>query len=171
MMHIVMAGQDQASFKAQGKREIEQAMEQELKKLIATASPAQVQDIKKDFDGFQRLFHRFLQEKGPSLDWDCLQRPPAESVIPYDNVRERPLPPDVSDLLNQLVVVKLNGGLGTSMGCKGPKSLISVRSDNTFLDLTLQQIEVCGLQLFLDLPWIIVFHTCFYMLVTMGACS
>ena len=40
------------------------------------------------------------------------------------------------------MVLKLNGGLGTSMGCTGPKSLISVRSDNTFLDLTVQQIEV-----------------------------
>ena len=46
-------------------------------------------------------------------------------------------------LLNKLVVVKLNGGLGTSMGCVGPKSLISVRSGLTFLDLTVQQIEVC----------------------------
>ena len=48
----------------------------------------------------------------------------------------------VKSLLNKLVVVKLNGGLGTSMGCKGPKSLISVRNDLTFLDLTLQQIMV-----------------------------
>jgi UTP--glucose-1-phosphate uridylyltransferase len=39
------------------------------------------------------------------------------------------------------VVVKLNGGLGTSMGCKGPKSVISVRNDLTFLDLTMQQIQ------------------------------
>ena len=28
------------------------------------------------------------------------------------------------------------------MGCVGPKSLISVRSDHTFLDLTVEQIEV-----------------------------
>jgi len=40
------------------------------------------------------------------------------------------------------VVVKLNGGLGTSMGCRGPKSVIQVRNDLTFLDLTVQQIEV-----------------------------
>ena len=39
------------------------------------------------------------------------------------------------------MVVKLNGGLGTSMGCTGPKSLISVRSGLNFLDLTVQQIE------------------------------
>merc|ERR1711928_318128 len=44
-------------------------------------------------------------------------------------------------MLDKLVVVKLNGGLGTSMGCKGPKSVISVRNDLTFLDLTVQQIE------------------------------
>lgn len=46
-------------------------------------------------------------------------------------------------MLDKLVVIKLNGGLGTSMGCHGPKSVIPVRSDLTFLDLTVQQIEVC----------------------------
>ena len=45
-------------------------------------------------------------------------------------------------MLNKLVVLKLNGGLGTSMGCIGTKSLISVRNELTFLDLTVQQIEV-----------------------------
>lgn len=40
------------------------------------------------------------------------------------------------------MVVKLNGGLGTSMGCRGPKSVIQVRNELTFLDLTVQQIEV-----------------------------
>uniref|UniRef100_S4PXG0 UTP--glucose-1-phosphate uridylyltransferase n=3 Tax=Parargina TaxID=366209 RepID=S4PXG0_9NEOP len=44
-------------------------------------------------------------------------------------------------MLDKLVVVKLNGGLGTSMGCKGPKSVIQVRNELTFLDLTVQQIE------------------------------
>lgn len=45
-------------------------------------------------------------------------------------------------MLSKLIVVKLNGGLGTSMGCHGPKSVIPVRSDLSFLDLTVQQIEV-----------------------------
>ena len=44
--------------------------------------------------------------------------------------------------LDKLVVIKLNGGLGTSMGCTGPKSLISLRRDLTFLDMNVQQIEV-----------------------------
>jgi UTP--glucose-1-phosphate uridylyltransferase len=39
-------------------------------------------------------------------------------------------PDDVAlhnELLNKIAIVKLNGGLGTSMGCKGPKSAIPVR--------------------------------------------
>jgi hypothetical protein len=47
-----------------------------------------------------------------------------------------------SDALNKLAVVKLNGGLGTTMGCVGPKSAIEVRDGLTFLDLTVKQIEV-----------------------------
>lgn len=51
------------------------------------------------------------------------------------------------EVLNKLVVIKLNGGLGTSMGCTGPKSLISLRRDLTFLDMNVQQIEVTKIML------------------------
>ncbi|CAD6252157.1 unnamed protein product [Miscanthus lutarioriparius] len=44
-------------------------------------------------------------------------------------------------LLDKLAVLKLNGGLGTTMGCTGPKSVIEVRSGFTFLDLIVIQIE------------------------------
>ncbi|VAI35743.1 unnamed protein product [Triticum turgidum subsp. durum] len=44
-------------------------------------------------------------------------------------------------LLDKLVVLKLNGGLGTTMGCTGPKSVIEVRNGFTFLDLIVIQIE------------------------------
>lgn len=44
-----------------------------------------------------------------------------------------------NDLLNQTVVVKLNGGLGTSMGLDKAKSLLTVKNDSTFLDLMAQQ--------------------------------
>ena len=48
---------------------------------------------------------------------------------------------EIENMLNKLVVIKLNGGLGTSMGCKGPKSSIIVRDELTFLDITIQQID------------------------------
>lgn len=45
------------------------------------------------------------------------------------------------ELLTKLAVLKLNGGLGTTMGCVGPKSAIEVRDGMTFLDLTVRQMQ------------------------------
>jgi len=58
-------------------------------------------------------------------------------------------------LLNQLVVIKLNGGLGTSMGCTGPKSAIQVRNELTFLDLNVQQIEHLNKVYGVDVPLVL----------------
>ena len=44
--------------------------------------------------------------------------------------------------LSKLAVIKLNGGLGTSMGCQGPKSTIKVTGNQSFLDLIQEQIRV-----------------------------
>ena len=42
--------------------------------------------------------------------------------------------------LSQTVVLKLNGGLGTSMGLQAPKSLLVVKEGLSFLDITVKQI-------------------------------
>jgi len=42
--------------------------------------------------------------------------------------------------LRQAVVIKLNGGLGTSMGLSGPKALLPVKGERTFLDLIAEQV-------------------------------
>jgi UDP-N-acetylglucosamine pyrophosphorylase len=47
---------------------------------------------------------------------------------------------EAGELLNQLVVIKLNGGLGTSMGLEKAKSLIKVKGEDTFLDFIAKQI-------------------------------
>ncbi|KAM3864891.1 UTP--glucose-1-phosphate uridylyltransferase-like [Diretmus argenteus] len=127
----------------------------ELETLLSTAKPAEVEIFKKDFEGFRRLFHRFLQVKGPAIDWAKINRPPEESIQPYDRIKAKGLPDNITTSLNKLVVVKLNGGLGTSMGCKGPKSLISVRNENTFLDLTVQQIEHLNKNFNADVPLVL----------------
>ncbi len=46
-----------------------------------------------------------------------------------------------ADLLKKLVVIKLNGGLGTGMGLDRAKSLITVKSGLCFLDLITRQIQ------------------------------
>ena len=65
----------------------------------------------------------------------------AESELePVEDLPDADTLPDpdegVLDALGQTVVVKLNGGLGTSMGLTGPKSLLEVKDGQTFLDLT-----------------------------------
>ena len=63
-------------------------------------------------------------------------------VKQYNDLVAEPSSQAIHNMLNKLVVLKLNGGLGTSMGCTGTKSLICVRNNLTFLDLNVQQIEV-----------------------------
>lgn len=46
--------------------------------------------------------------------------------------------------LMETVVLKLNGGLGTSMGLDKAKSLLPVKGDDSFLDLTAKQVSTVG---------------------------
>jgi UTP--glucose-1-phosphate uridylyltransferase len=51
-----------------------------------------------------------------------------------------PAPGQARDVLDRLVIVKLNGGLGTSMGLSGPKSLLEVKPGASFLDVIATQV-------------------------------
>lgn len=89
---------------------------------------------------FYQLYLRFLQTQSEKLDWPRISPPSASHIIPYSSLK-RPVEQE-SELLGKLAVLKLNGGLGTTMGCVGPKSAIEVREGMTFLDLTVRQLEV-----------------------------
>lgn len=43
-------------------------------------------------------------------------------------------------LLNQCAIIKLNGGLGTSMGLSGPKSFLPVKGEKRFIDIVVDQV-------------------------------
>ncbi|MGE3289293.1 MAG: UTP--glucose-1-phosphate uridylyltransferase [Pseudonocardia sp.] len=64
---------------------------------------------------------------------------PLEGVASLEELPE-PGPDAVREVLDRLVVVKLNGGLGTSMGLSGPKSLVEVKPGRTFLDVLALQV-------------------------------
>ena len=49
-------------------------------------------------------------------------------------------PAAVTAALDRAVVIKLNGGLGTSMGLSGPKALLQVKAGRTFLDVIARQV-------------------------------
>jgi UTP--glucose-1-phosphate uridylyltransferase len=59
--------------------------------------------------------------------------PDADALAPSDAAA-------AAGVLAQAVIVKLNGGLGTSMGLDGPKSLLPVKDGLTFLDVIARQV-------------------------------
>jgi UDP-N-acetylglucosamine pyrophosphorylase len=64
---------------------------------------------------------------------------PVESLPSSDDLPE-PTAEETTALLARSAILKLNGGLGTSMGLEKAKSLLEVRSGVTFLDLIARQI-------------------------------
>ena len=130
-------------------------LHEELSKLLQTAPSGKASTYDQEFVGFERLFERFLLESGSAIQWGKIEPLQTDAVIPYDKLSKPEDPTAISRMLSKLVVVKLNGGLGTSMGCTGPKSLIQVRNDLTFLDLTVQQIEQLNLNYGTDVPLVL----------------
>ena len=57
--------------------------------------------------------------------------------------------------LEKVVVIKLNGGLGTSMGLSRAKSLLEVKNGLTFLDIIARQILTCRRKFGVNLPFVL----------------
>jgi UTP--glucose-1-phosphate uridylyltransferase len=133
---------------------IGKAMRNELSQLVNT-----VQDSKtrKAFDtemqSFFYLFTRYLAERAQAqeLDWDRIKSPGDDQIVPYSSLSK----PKDSSALSKLAVLKVNGGLGTSMGMTGAKSALEVKDDMTFLDLTVRQIEHLNTTERVDVPLIL----------------
>jgi UTP--glucose-1-phosphate uridylyltransferase len=82
--------------------------------------------------------------------------------IPEDTIEPLMDPPMLKDVaisendaaaaLEQTVIIKLNGGLGTSMGMDQAKSLLPVRKDKTFLDIIVDQVRHARVAYRIQLP-------------------
>jgi UTP--glucose-1-phosphate uridylyltransferase len=84
----------------------------------------------KAIENFLALYQKYLSGPGKIADWNSVHAPGENKLLQYESL---PVPSGIN--LSRLAVCKLNGGLGTSMGCKGPKSAIHVRDGKSFLDL------------------------------------
>ncbi|PTD13464.1 putative UTP-glucose-1-phosphate uridylyltransferase [Fusarium culmorum] len=106
-----------------------------------------------EMDNFFALFRRYLNDKakGNAVDWDRIAPPAQGQVVDYDDLANT----ESVQFLNKLAVLKLNGGLGTSMGCVGPKSVIEVRDGMSFLDLSVRQIEYLNRTYDVNVPFIL----------------
>ncbi|KAI7904346.1 UTP--glucose-1-phosphate uridylyltransferase-domain-containing protein [Cokeromyces recurvatus] len=129
-------------------------MKTELAKLGSSLKDAEEHRIFNfEMDNFYMLFTRYLNEKskGSKQNWEKIQSPSTEQIIPYASL---PINSSAFDL-TKLAVLKLNGGLGTTMGCVGPKSVIEVRDNMTFLDLSVRQIEYLNKKHGVSVPFIL----------------
>ncbi|KAI5150235.1 UTP--glucose-1-phosphate uridylyltransferase [Enteropsectra breve] len=88
-------------------------------------------------DNFYELYQRFLTTRRNKIDWEKI-KPPQGKIVNYETLK---ISEDDSKNISKLAVLKLNGGLGTTMGCVGPKSVIKVRDNMNFIDLIAKQIK------------------------------
>ena len=66
---------------------------------------------------------------------------PESEIEPLEDLPDADeLPAGGEEVLDRVVVLKLNGGLGTSMGMTGPKSLLEVKDGLSFLDIIVRQV-------------------------------
>ncbi|CAN1226243.1 UTP--glucose-1-phosphate uridylyltransferase [Linum grandiflorum] len=76
---------------------------------------------------------------------------PYESLVPILEDSE-----ETKQILDKLVVVKLNSTLGTAVGFNGPKSMIDVRDGVTSLDLLVNQIQNLNQKYGSDIPLVLI---------------
>ncbi|TVY30387.1 putative UTP--glucose-1-phosphate uridylyltransferase [Lachnellula hyalina] len=115
--------------------------------------PTEKKLFETEMDNFFALFRRYLNDKakGNQLDWDRIAPPATNQVVDYNELANS----ESVSFLNKLAVLKLNGGLGTSMGCVGPKSVIEVRDGMSFLDLSVRQIEYLNRTYDVNVPFVL----------------
>ena len=103
--------------------------------LVAMSSSPAAQPPDFDERAFARRVERLKAGETGLLHGDELE--PVRDLPSFDDL------PDECDpaVLDSAVVIKLNGGLGTSMGLHGPKSLIEVKPGHSFLDVVAAQVR------------------------------
>jgi UTP--glucose-1-phosphate uridylyltransferase len=84
-----------------------------------------------------RRLRQLGEQRAGYLPGEVLE--PVPDLPRLDELPE-PSPGQAGDVLDRLAVVKLDGGLGTSMGLSGPKSLLEVKPGTRFLDVIATQV-------------------------------
>ena len=101
---------------------------------------------------FARQYHKLEAGQTGLIPEQTIE--PLRDVPRFDDAA--PVPTDVArDVMSHVVVIKLNGGLGTSMGLEGPKSLLPVHEGRSFLDLIVTQVMSVRGQLGVPLPLVL----------------
>jgi UTP--glucose-1-phosphate uridylyltransferase len=102
---------------------------------VAKAAAAGAHPV--ELHALRRRLEQLTDQSAGLLPGDELE--PLADLPRLDDLPEPP-PDRIREVLDRLAVVKLNGGLGTSMGLSGPKSLLEVKPGQRFLDVIATQV-------------------------------
>jgi UTP--glucose-1-phosphate uridylyltransferase len=112
-------------------------------------------------DGLQASVQKMRRERIPDAAIDTFRHYfeqlargetgmlPESEIEPVEDVQDLETLAEADAPLDEAVVIKLNGGLGTSMGMTRAKSLIEAKDGLSFLDITARQVQGLGLPLVL----------------------
>ena len=83
---------------------------------------------------FNFYFQKLLSGEKGKLSRNQITSPQPSQIIDFNELKD-----SGSENLKKLAIIKLNGGLGTSMGLSKAKSLLPVKDGKTFLDIIVKQ--------------------------------
>jgi len=84
---------------------------------------------------FSNSYYKILEGATGTLSEEEIEPLAKENLVDYNKLESI-----ASSPLEKLAVIKLNGGLGTSMGLKKAKTLLKIKGEYNFLDVIAQQI-------------------------------
>ena len=79
-MNIKKRSQSIVEFQQLMRQDAQAALRSELDRLIDNANAEDQSYFSNEFNSFANLFERFLQARGPSVEWDKI-KPPAEGMV------------------------------------------------------------------------------------------
>ncbi|KAH0588982.1 hypothetical protein H2248_004762 [Termitomyces sp. 'cryptogamus'] len=127
-----------------------QSMRNEIGMLVDNMSdPAEKKAFIIEMQMFSKLLNRYIAEASQKLNWEKVHSLATNQIYHYDQL---PRSSDEPQLFKKLAVLKVNGGLGTSMGLDGAKSALEVKNGFTFLDFAIQQIACVNTNHSVDIP-------------------
>jgi len=106
-------------------------------------------------DTFVGFLEKYACDPSPKIsNWEAISSPEEKNLSRYNSL-ETPDSYSTQKALSRFAMCKLNGGLGTGMGCAGSKSSIVVRQGKTFLDLIVEQLGEVGEAYGVEIPLIL----------------
>ncbi len=108
-------------------------MKSYLPQFVETMQKAGLNDL--TIQSFSTYYYQILEGLTGKLTEQEISPPDVEKIVDYNTLSAK-----IVSSLEKLVVIKLNGGLGTSMGLKKAKTLLQAKGEMNFLDIIVRQV-------------------------------